>query len=84
MAHAHCSYFGGCPSAVLCAHYLPLFSMRQWLYEACIAGLAAAHVGVTLGMDVPGCGRGYLGPAGLAAPPAMRECTGGAAGYALC
>lgn len=32
-------------------------------------------------MDVPGCGRGYLGPGGLDDGGRYANCTGGAAGY---
>lgn len=32
-------------------------------------------------MEVPGCGRGYLGPGGLHDEGKYENCTGGAAGY---
>ena len=32
-------------------------------------------------MDVPGCGRGYLGPGGIGDFGEYMNCTGGAAGY---
>eukprot|EP01137_Pigoraptor_chileana_P002065 Opistho-2@180 len=43
--------------------------------------LIAVHVIVTFLLDVPGCGRGYLGAGGLDMGGAYEECTGGAAGY---
>eukprot|EP00462_Mataza_sp_D1_P020440 CAMPEP_0175126666 /NCGR_PEP_ID=MMETSP0087-20121206/3980_1 /TAXON_ID=136419 /ORGANISM="Unknown Unknown, Strain D1" /LENGTH=700 /DNA_ID=CAMNT_0016408603 /DNA_START=118 /DNA_END=2220 /DNA_ORIENTATION=+ len=55
----------------------------QW---ACVAVLCAVWLAVTFGLDVPGCGRGYLGPGGDLGDfgkhkDAPRRCTGGAAGY---
>jgi len=36
---------------------------------------------VTFVFDVPGCGKGYLGPGGIGDQGAFWNCTGGAAGY---
>ena len=36
---------------------------------------------ITYLLDVPGCGRGYIGPGGLDGFGKYRNCTGGAAGY---
>jgi heparan-alpha-glucosaminide N-acetyltransferase len=56
---------------------------EQWL---CVLGLLALHCALTFGLDVPGCGRGYLGPGGDLTEQgrfagAAHNCTGGAAGY---
>lgn len=43
--------------------------------------LAGVWLLVTFLLPVPGCGRGYLGPGGLANEGSKRACTGGAAAY---
>lgn len=39
------------------------------------------HTTITFLLEVPGCGRGYLGPGGLHELGHYSNCTGGAAGY---
>ena len=39
------------------------------------------HTCLTFLVDVPGCGRGYLGPGGLEDGEKHVNCTGGVAGY---
>ncbi|KAK9887111.1 hypothetical protein WA026_020558 [Henosepilachna vigintioctopunctata] len=55
---------------------LPFWS--QFLF---ITNMVVVHTCVTLLMDVPGCGKGYLGPGGLDDHEKYYNCTGGAAGY---
>lgn len=50
----------------------------EWLV---MLTLLAAHLSLTFFLDVPGCGRGYLGPGGLHLNGTYFNCTGGAAGY---
>jgi heparan-alpha-glucosaminide N-acetyltransferase len=50
----------------------------QWLVSL---AFLAVYLGVTFGLDVPDCGRGYLGPGGIANQGKFENCTGGAAGY---
>jgi len=46
-----------------------------------ILGILGLWHGLTFGLDVPGCGRGYLGPGGIGDNGNYQNCTGGAAGY---
>ncbi len=39
------------------------------------------YLGIMFGIDVPGCGRGYLGPGGSFGDESKRNCTGGAARF---
>ena len=50
----------------------------QWLF---VISLVIIHTCVTFLADVPGCGRGYLGPGGLDEGGKHYNCTGGVAGY---
>jgi heparan-alpha-glucosaminide N-acetyltransferase len=59
-----------------------LQAQRCWLYVASAAVLCGLHTGITFRVDVPGCGRGYLGPGGLADDGKYPMCTGGVAGCA--
>jgi heparan-alpha-glucosaminide N-acetyltransferase len=43
--------------------------------------MVVVYVGLTFFLEVPGCGRGYLGPGGLHENRLYENCTGGAAGY---
>ncbi|KAL1516877.1 hypothetical protein ABEB36_000715 [Hypothenemus hampei] len=50
----------------------------QWLF---VSLLVTIHTCITFVLDVPGCGKGYLGPGGLEDMKRHFNCTGGAAGY---
>lgn len=50
----------------------------QWLI---MSSLIVIHTSVTFVADVPGCGKGYLGPGGLEEGRIFYNCTGGVAGY---
>lgn len=50
----------------------------QWLF---VSMLVAIHTCITFLVNVPGCGKGYLGPGGLDDGGSYFNCTGGAAGY---
>nr|CAH7743930.1 unnamed protein product [Callosobruchus chinensis] len=50
----------------------------QWLI---VSVLVFIHTCVTFLAEVPGCGRGYLGPGGLDEGGKYQNCTGGVAGY---
>ncbi|CAN7937080.1 unnamed protein product [Ixodes hexagonus] len=50
----------------------------EWLV---MLAILAAHLSLTFFLNVPGCGRGYLGPGGLHLNGSYFNCTGGAAGY---
>ncbi|XP_019864996.1 heparan-alpha-glucosaminide N-acetyltransferase-like [Aethina tumida] len=50
----------------------------QWLFITCIIII---HTCVTYLVEVPGCGRGYVGPGGLDEHEQFVNCTGGVAGY---
>lgn len=43
--------------------------------------LIIVHTCVTFLVDVPGCGKGYLGPGGLSDGGRYYNCTGGVSGY---
>lgn len=51
---------------------------RQYLF---VLNLVVLHIGITFFLDVPGCGKGYLGPGGLDNYGKYSNCTAGAAGY---
>ena len=56
-------------------------SMRRHALQWAIASaLLFTWFAVTFGLNVPGCGRGYLGPGGWANNGTFANCTGGAAG----
>ncbi|XP_076440485.1 heparan-alpha-glucosaminide N-acetyltransferase-like isoform X2 [Babylonia areolata] len=50
----------------------------EWIVQL---SLVAVHIGITFGLHVPGCPRGYLGAGGMAEQGRHLNCTGGAAGY---
>jgi heparan-alpha-glucosaminide N-acetyltransferase len=50
----------------------------QWLF---VTVLVIIHTCVTFLANVPGCGKGYLGPGGLDDHGDFFNCTGGIAGY---
>jgi heparan-alpha-glucosaminide N-acetyltransferase len=50
----------------------------QWLLMLL---LPIVHVAITFALDVPGCGRGYVGAGGIGDLGRFDSCTGGAAGY---
>ncbi|KAF7283019.1 hypothetical protein GWI33_001576 [Rhynchophorus ferrugineus] len=50
----------------------------QWLF---VLMLVTIHNCVTFAIDVPNCGKGYLGPGGLDDGGSFFNCTGGVAGY---
>ena len=59
-----------------------LGDMAPFLLEyVVILAIVGVHTGLTFGLDVPGCGRGYLGPGGDHEYGRYANCTGGAAGY---
>ena len=43
--------------------------------------MVAVQLGLSLGLEVPGCPRGYAGPGGMHLGGTAANCTGGAAGY---
>lgn len=49
--------------------------------RAAIIIIIIIHTSITFGLNVPGCGRGYLGPGGIGDDGAYTDCTGGAARY---
>ncbi|XP_023026506.2 heparan-alpha-glucosaminide N-acetyltransferase [Leptinotarsa decemlineata] len=53
-------------------------SFRQWIT---VSLLVFIHTCITFLVDVPSCGRGYLGPGGLDEGGKYFNCTGGVAGY---
>lgn len=55
-----------------------LVGVPQWIIM-CI--LVFTHTAITFMLDVPECGRGYLGPGGLQDLGHYTNCTGGSAGY---
>lgn len=50
----------------------------QWLV---MFALITIHTAVTFAVDIPGCGKGYVGPGGLHDQGKHYNCTGGVAGY---
>ncbi|CAC5409634.1 HGSNAT [Mytilus coruscus] len=52
-----------------------------WVEWIIISWLILVHTCLTFLLDVPGCGKGYLGPGGLENNSTHHNCTGGAAGY---
>lgn len=52
----------------------------RWQYMLPLVCLAV-YLGVQFGLDVPGCGRGYIGPGGLGDWGRHEGCTGGAHRY---
>eukprot|EP00051_Salpingoeca_urceolata_P028487 m.5838 g.5838 ORF g.5838 m.5838 type:complete len:511 (-) comp2480_c0_seq2:61-1593(-) len=59
---------------------LPEVAEFFWLWVVTLAVLIV-YLCVVFGLDVPGCGRGYLGPGGLDKGGRFFNCTGGATGY---
>ncbi|KAF2885850.1 hypothetical protein ILUMI_20323 [Ignelater luminosus] len=55
-----------------------LLAIPQWII---IFVIIFVHTATTFLLEVPGCGRGYLGPGGLHKLGHYKNCTGGAAGY---
>lgn len=63
--------------------YLAIFqdiieSVQQW---SIMLVLLTTHLVLTFNLNVPDCGKGYLGPGGLQDSGKHENCTGGAAGY---
>ncbi|XP_048758557.2 heparan-alpha-glucosaminide N-acetyltransferase-like isoform X1 [Ostrea edulis] len=50
----------------------------EWILHIIIVTI---HLVITFALDVPNCGKGYLGPGGLHEDKKYENCTGGAAGY---
>ncbi|XP_017151391.1 heparan-alpha-glucosaminide N-acetyltransferase [Drosophila miranda] len=76
----------------LCSRREQVQPQRAWhraIYDVCLfsgelavlLALIAAYLGLTFGLPVPGCPRGYLGPGGKHDLAAHPNCIGGAAGY---
>ncbi|EDW66232.1 heparan-alpha-glucosaminide N-acetyltransferase [Drosophila virilis] len=76
----------------VCSRRDQLSPQRAWqraIYDICLfsgelavlLALIAAYLGLTFGLPVPGCPRGYLGPGGKHNNAANPNCIGGAAGY---
>ncbi|KAH8396213.1 hypothetical protein KR222_005381 [Zaprionus bogoriensis] len=76
----------------LCSRRDQLSPQRAWqraIYDICLfsgelavlLALIAVYLGLTFGLPVPGCPRGYLGPGGKSNNAAQPGCIGGAAGY---
>ncbi|XP_023179307.1 heparan-alpha-glucosaminide N-acetyltransferase [Drosophila hydei] len=76
----------------LCSRRDQLSPQRAWqraIYDICLfsgelavlLALIAGYLGLTFGLRVPGCPRGYLGPGGKHNNAADPNCIGGAAGY---
>lgn len=60
-------------------NFLDLFPYYlQWLV---MLALLFIYFAITFLLDVPGCGKGYLGPGGIGDFGQYTHCTGGAAGY---
>ncbi|XP_016948278.1 heparan-alpha-glucosaminide N-acetyltransferase [Drosophila biarmipes] len=77
----------------LCCRREPISPQRSWqraVHDVCLfsgelavlLALVATYLGLTFGLRVPGCPRGYLGPGGKHDYNAHPNCIGGAAGYA--
>ncbi|XP_068141467.1 heparan-alpha-glucosaminide N-acetyltransferase [Drosophila tropicalis] len=70
-------------------HISPQQAWQRSIYDICIfsgefavlLALIATYLGLTYGLKVPGCPRGYLGPGGKSNNAANPHCIGGAAGY---
>ncbi|CAG0887558.1 unnamed protein product, partial [Cyprideis torosa] len=59
-----------------------LADVRPCLVSWFVVGCGVAlHLVLTLALNVPGCGRGYLGPGGMHKGGLYANCTGGAAGW---
>ncbi len=72
------------PCSALCGGNSILGSdLTDYAWEwVVVLGWLATHLGLTFGLEVPGCGKGYLGPGGpLVDGGSKLNCTGGAAGY---
>ncbi|XP_016982540.1 heparan-alpha-glucosaminide N-acetyltransferase [Drosophila rhopaloa] len=76
----------------LCSRREPISPQRSWqraVHDVCLfsgelavlLALVATYLGLTFGLQVPGCPRGYLGPGGKHDYVAHPKCIGGAAGY---
>lgn len=55
-----------------------LVAWPQWIV---VISLVSLHTMITFLVEVPGCGKGYLGPGGLHEHGKYFNCTGGVAGY---
>lgn len=55
--------------------------VAHWWEWAIILVFVLLHLLLTFLVDVPGCGRGYLGPGGIGDNGLYADCPGGAAGY---
>lgn len=55
-----------------------LCAWPQWIF---MTSLVVIHTCITFLVDVPGCGKGYLGPGGLHDHGKYENCTGGVTGY---
>jgi heparan-alpha-glucosaminide N-acetyltransferase len=54
--------------------------LQQYLHQiVAVLSLLLLYVAIMFGVDVPGCGRGYLGAGGTMSGPELASCTGGAA-----
>jgi len=78
-----------CAVIVWCVPHLPVspkpgyfedITNHKWEWLVILI-LQMIWVLVTYLFDVPGCGRGYLGPGGIGDTGDYQNCTGGAAGY---
>ncbi|KAH8339380.1 hypothetical protein KR074_012327 [Drosophila pseudoananassae] len=76
----------------LCSRRDPISPQRSWqraVHDICLfsgelavlLALVATYLGLTFGLRVPGCPKGYLGPGGKYDYAANPNCIGGAAGY---
>lgn len=63
-------------------NWSPMRDVAPYMLEwALMLVIVAVHEAITFGLNVPGCGRGYLGPGGIGDFGKFTNCTGGAAGY---
>lgn len=53
----------------------------HWAEWLCVLFLIALHTCLIFLVDVPGCGRGYLGPGGIGDWGKYASCTGGFTGW---
>lgn len=52
-----------------------------WIQWMILTTMLAVYVLIMFLLNVPGCGKGYLGPGGIADDGLYANCTGGAFGY---
>lgn len=55
--------------------------ITAWPQWTVVTLLVILHTCITFLVDVPGCGKGYIGPGGLDEGGNYYNCTGGVAGY---